>query len=435
MKNEKYEKKITLISLFQSLKRNLMSIVTFTVFFALLGFTCFKVASPQKYQTTGQLNNKFSITTTVLNTLRDTLKSDLILYRVEEQLESDGIKHKDGSVITQKELSSGLIIPSSNNSFYISISLRGTDKTTLKTSLETIFDVTINYFKTELKRGEFTELRVTKSASNPIDVSNIKLKTACFGFIGFLAAFAISYLFDYKRDLVAEVEDIKQVYDEKPLMKYVFKEGKIVFKKRKDICEDFQNVSKDEKWREFLVEIQNHINIYGDSKVIAICSSVNYRFSMLFANSLAKEYISEGSSVLLVDTNMYNPCLNNIYMHKEGDLDSSVANIQNGDIGQRIHKESDKLFILSSKEEKLPSSVLKSENFQTFLDEAKTKYDHIILVLPPVYEHQDILLLKQHITSCLIMVQKNKISKQQLFDSTKTLEKNDISCSGICYVE
>lgn len=211
LEKKHYEKTITLSFLIKCLKRNILAILSFTLVFFCCTYTSLNFLTPKKYQVNGQLTNRNNITTTVLNTLTDTFKNETVLEKVVVSLTDNGIMHSNNTNITKSEILSGLSIPTSNNSFYITITYTNTDKTIIKDVLTETFNFVIDYLKNEAKRVEFSDLKVSKEVSDAVDISKTKQNVIVFTSCAFLLAYFISLCVDYKYDLVYDIDDVKDL--------------------------------------------------------------------------------------------------------------------------------------------------------------------------------------------------------------------------------
>lgn len=152
--------------------------------------------------------NKSNIITTVLSTLTDAFKSDIVLDTVIVKLNEDNIKHNNGKAITKNEILSGISLPASNNSSFVTVYFTNYDRNTIQTILNTTFDCVIDYLRNQVKKSEFADLNVSKKASIPVDISNTKQKIIVFTIIAFTVAYLLSFFIDIKYDLVYDMSDI-----------------------------------------------------------------------------------------------------------------------------------------------------------------------------------------------------------------------------------
>ena len=207
MNNKVYEKSFGFNSLIRIFKRNIVSILIFSLICFLTSTLYSFVFLEKKYESSGQLVNGVNVTGTVLNTFIDTFSNEDIFDEVVQKLQEENITNDNGSLITKSQIYGKYSIPKTNNSLYIEIALTCNNKHA-DIILNKTFDIIINYLQNEAKRGEFSKLSISKSASSPTCVtSSFKLVTI-FTLFGFLAALCISVIVDFKYDLIYDIEDI-----------------------------------------------------------------------------------------------------------------------------------------------------------------------------------------------------------------------------------
>lgn len=180
---------------------------------------------------------------------------------------------------------------------------------------------------------------------------------------------------------------------------------------------------------ESVIQVQNNINIYGDSKIIAISSPRNDYHSVVAAKAIGEVYAMQEQSSLIIDCNMYNPVLSEIFA-----LESTVF-INDVSKGLKPHSINDYLNIVLANKTIYPTNILSSNEFQSFIMDCKQKYDHIILVMPSLVEHQDILILKDIITSCVLVALKKKTNRHDLFDCIQLLNNHDLPYIGTIFIK
>lgn len=197
----------------------------------------------------------------------------------------------------------------------------------------------------------------------------------------------------------------------------------------------FSNIKDNEKIIDSTIKIQNNINIYANSKVIAVAVAKEDISLNIVARAIAEVYALQNRSTLLIDCNMYNPSINKMY-NKEF-IEVGLNNIleDNFNAEKLINKFSSNLDVVFTNKANYPTEIFKSKQYIEFICNAKNKYDHVILVMPSIVEHQDILLSKDLITAALLVARKNKVSKKDLFDSIQTLEVNNLPYVGTIYLK
>ena len=201
------------------------------------------------------------------------------------------------------------------------------------------------------------------------------------------------------------------------------------------LISNLKNISQNQKLMNSIILIQNNINIYANSKIIALSSARDDISLCAVAHAMAEVYAIQNQSTLLIDCNMYNPLLNKMF-HKENNV-IGLDNI----IDEKINTEklinhiSNNLDIVFANKTCYPTIVFKSKQYYDFIDNAKNEYDHIILVMPSLIEHQDILISKDLINAVLLIARKNKVSKKDLFDAINTVKTNNLPYVGVIYLK
>ena len=206
-------------------------------------------------------------------------------------------------------------------------------------------------------------------------------------------------------------------------------------KKDSELMSIFSNIKDNKKIIDSTIKIQNNINIYANSKVIAIAVAKDDISLGIVARTIAEVYALQNQSTLLIDCNMYNPSLNNVY--NKLFIETGLNNMLDDEFNTEklVNKISNNLDAVFTNKANYPTKIFKSKQYAEFICNAKDKYEHVILVMPSIVEHQDILLNKELITATLLIARKNKVSKKDLFDSIQTLEVNSIPYVGTIYLK
>ena len=206
-----YEQVIGIKTFFSVLKRNIISIIGFAIISLCGSVFAFKIVIPNKYQTSGQFYNGYTIITEVLTTLRNTIVSDTVLSNSVNKLQENNVFHNDGTLITKKEIADNLIIPTANKTNYLTISYEYKEKQIICDILNTVLDETVTYLRDDLKNGAFLKLSVYKYSTDIVDVTHAKQNTIALTLVGFVLAYAVSFVIDIKYDLVFDITDAKEI--------------------------------------------------------------------------------------------------------------------------------------------------------------------------------------------------------------------------------
>ena len=160
---------------------------------------------------------------------------------------------------------------------------------------------------------------------------------------------------------------------------------------------------------EALTTIQNEISVGFNTKVIAVTSIRNERLAAAFAKGLGEVYGVNGAKSLVIDANLYNPCL-------AGILGSNEKNI--------IFNE--KCSAICLDKEVYPADIYKSGAIQKLIKEHEGEYDHFIIIVPELKAHKEIFLLKDILQSIILISQRNVTKKQDIFNAIQFCRVNEL---------
>lgn len=206
-------------------------------------------------------------------------------------------------------------------------------------------------------------------------------------------------------------------------------------KKDEKLISFFEDIKKDERITNSTIKIQNNINVYANSKVIAISAAKDDIAIDIVARTISEVYAMQGQSTLLIDCDMYNPSLNILFNMENVEIGLNDIFTNEVDMAKLVTHFSDNLDIVFTKKTNYPTDIFLSKEYNDFIDKAKEKYKHILLIIPSIIEHQDILLSQKIITSVLLIARKNKVSKKDLFNSISFLKSNDMPYVGVVYLK
>ena len=69
------------------------------------------------------------------------------------------------------------------------------------------------------------------------------------------------------------------------------------------------------------------------------------------------------------------------------------------------------------KKEVYPSIVYKSDAIEKLVEEGKQKFDHILILVPNVKDHEEIALLSKMLDSTLLVTRQDVTKKRDIFNS------------------
>ena len=170
--------------------------------------------------------------------------------------------------------------------------------------------------------------------------------------------------------------------------------------------------------------LQNEISVAFDTKVLAITSFGEDDVACAFATALAEAYEHNDKRCLLIDANLYNPCLIKVLglENEDGYRDHDNENL-------KIYPRGEKGGILFMKQETYPSTVYKNKTIQNCIEKNKGAYDHFVVLMPNIKDHKEIALLGDVISSTLLVTRRSVTKKGDVFYALQFLSTNKISVS------
>lgn len=159
---------------------------------------------------------------------------------------------------------------------------------------------------------------------------------------------------------------------------------------------------KAEATKRHLTALQNEISIAFDTKVLAITSVGEDKLSSAFAKAMGDNYVENNSSACIIDANLYEPCLKEL-LHDDAAEEKMINAIN------------EKIAVAYFPKEIYPSVVYKAGEVDKLIEEAKKKYEHVLVLVPSVKEHKEVALLKDKIDSALLVSMRSVSKKADIY--------------------
>ena len=152
-----------------------------------------------------------------------------------------------------------------------------------------------------------------------------------------------------------------------------------------------------------LTTLQNEVGVDFSTKVIAITSIRDDVLAAGLAKGLADTFANNGEKTLIIDANLYNPCLKGLLgdKAKEGELSILGDNVSTLCLGKEVY----------------PSEVYKSGKIHEIIEKYQEEYAHFVVLVPTIRDHKEIVLLRDDVTAILLVAQKNVTIKQSIYEA------------------
>lgn len=173
------------------------------------------------------------------------------------------------------------------------------------------------------------------------------------------------------------------------------------------------NASNNQEMLNSLTVLQNQIGVSFNTGVIVVTSIRNDELAASFAKALADTYAHNGAKALLLDANLYNPCLKGLLALEDKEALKPI-------------ELSDKVSAILMDKEIYPSDVYKSGDIQKLIEDNKKEFEHIIVLVPSVKEHKELMLLKEVTDAIILVAQKNLTRKESIYNAASFFLENKL---------
>lgn len=191
------------------------------------------------------------------------------------------------------------------------------------------------------------------------------------------------------------------------------------------IINGLQDVQNNKELFKAITVLQNQISVGFNTKVIAVCGVNNDKLAAAFAKALVDSFSQNKSSCLLIDANLYNPCLSEMVgAHKvESFLEFKDTHSNNN---FRMAHINNNVQAVCMNSEIYPSNTYKSGAIQRMIKDEEKVYNHFIVIMPSVKDHKEIYLLKDVVDAIILVTQKNVTIKKHIYEAIQFFNENKL---------
>lgn len=343
---------------------------------------------------------------------------------------------KQGIVMDKAEEEAGIKVSASNlkvvskeNSLYLSVSYRDSDKENAKLALESIIKSAKSLSRVQGEDGKFKYFSgdVTINEVGVPAVSRVRTTSKCVligGLCGVVLAVAVALVLYFANDKIASVERVEAITGKKNIMCI----NAPLKKNRKD---DKTLLPMNlEKLADTLVFLRE-----GDNdKVYQIQSSISEEGKSTVTANLAISLGKIGKKVLVIECDFRKP-----HVHKYLGLERQV--------GMTDYFKEEKTFEEAIKPTAFenvfavtcgsamdnPALLFMSHKFETLISEARSKYDFVLLDCPPVGRVSDYISISRVADSAILVVGCEKVSSQTLKNTVSELKEAGAAVLGTVF--
>lgn len=191
----------------------------------------------------------------------------------------------------------------------------------------------------------------------------------------------------------------------------------------------FGTVKNNKKLYNSVLALQNEIVIHHPSsnKVVGVLGIEEELYGVALAKSLAEFYEMHGEKVLLLNVNMHDDIMPVVFNEVEYQVLEKFDAV-------KFNKD-EKIVYKTLGLQEFSSDVLSSEQFGEFMQKAKDHYDHIVLMIPPIGEYRDVLLLKNVIDCAVLTTKRNKTEVSKICEYVNFLKRNAVPLASISFIK
>lgn len=169
------------------------------------------------------------------------------------------------------------------------------------------------------------------------------------------------------------------------------------------------------------------------NKSILITSSIVGEGSTTTAASLAMSLSSGNKKVILLEGDLRNPSLHNVF-EVNNDMGLSDVVLKKINIDKAVKSINNNLDLLTSGNKVInPIEIIDSEDMNLLLEDLKSKYDYVVIDTPPLQAVTDAQILATKADSTILVVRAEEVKKDTVKESIALINKVDRNIMGIVF--
>ena len=179
---------------------------------------------------------------------------------------------------------------------------------------------------------------------------------------------------------------------------------------------NFLDVKNHKNIADGLTTLQNEISVGFNTNVVAITSINSDKLAAAFAKGFAETYGLNNEKTLIIDANLYNPCLQ--------DVIGSANKVESKE--ETILVIDDKTKAICMNKEVYPADKYKEKAVHKIIEDNKKEYDHFIVLVPEIRSHKEVYLLGDIIQSIILVTQRNVTKKKDIYEAIQFFNVNKL---------
>ncbi len=428
--NQKIEENASSISLYDlwmMIRRNIYSIIYFTVLGLVLGLVYTNLIVTPEFTATGYVAMKVSTTTTVLNTITEVAKSRSVADLAVTALDEDGIAHSDGTPITAADITAGVNATYTSTSLRVTVTYTNDEQLITVPVLNAVIDATISYGNTNYTAINNNLILESYAETSINSGTSTTLYLAIFVILGGVIGTGLGIFTDIIEDRIHYAGEIARAgvnaftvschEKKKPAAKK--KDPSELLVDELDLVDTAQ---KDDVYYRDVLKLQNDIENFTPGKqvkTIGFTSAKEYQSKASLLASLAHVYAKEQQKVLVLDFDFEKPFLHQVF--EVGTVKNLVAYYLSykpkEEFFERVNPY---LYVMPGLESAIGSKIIKSERIKKLIEEARKEFDYVLINCPPTFSEMTILSCGALLDG-VIIAGKFQVTKKKDFLKTASL--------------
>lgn len=190
-----------------------------------------------------------------------------------------------------------------------------------------------------------------------------------------------------------------------------------------------------EAYKQIRANISFLLDDLNECKVVTITSSVPAEGKSLTTMNLAISFSEIRKKILIIEGDMRKPSIEKYFRVRNNKGLSDILNdkVQWEDVLQKSNAYEDLYMISAGTIPDNPVECLCSTNMKKLLIECRSKFDLIILDVPPIAFLSDSLILSKFTDGFVLVVREKLVEKQELEDAISQLQLANAKILGVIY--
>ena len=203
-------------------------------------------------------------------------------------------------------------------------------------------------------------------------------------------------------------------------------------KTNRKLLNRFLLIDKKSTTYEEITKLQSDIGISHETVVIAIAAVDDDYASTVFAKAMATTFALNKKRSLIIDANLFNPELANVLEIKVEEIEDNKKRSKRKIKPITYNKNID---LALFPDQTYPSEFYKSSALKDFIKESRRSYDHLIVIVPNLIEHDDVSIFTESIDCLLLLSQRNVTPKGQVFKALQKVEEYKLPLAKVVVIK